>query len=65
MYRIFVTNLKTRPRNVIPNYDKRADVDNSIKEAQHEGIPAVPSENSKAIMRFFRLSCLHITYGDG
>jgi len=58
VYRIFVTNLMTRPHNVIRNYDKRADVENSIKEAQHEGILAIPSKKFQSNHTFFQIAML-------
>lgn len=58
MYRIFVTNLTQRPHKVIIRYDKRADVENCIGEAQREGILAIPSKNFHANGMFFQLVML-------
>jgi hypothetical protein len=57
-YRIFVTNRTTRPHNVIAEYDKRADVENSVKEAQDEGIMAIPSKRFRANSTFFQIVML-------
>jgi hypothetical protein len=54
-YRVFVTNLDERPHAVIARYDRRADVENLIKEAQHEGILAVPSRHFQANHAFFQI----------
>lgn len=53
-YRVFVTNLKKAAHKVITRYDQRAEVENLIKEAQHEGILAVPSKNFHANHAFFQ-----------
>jgi len=58
MYRIFVTNLTHRPHKVIKRYDKRADVENCIGEAQREGILAIPSKNFHTNAFFFQLVML-------
>jgi hypothetical protein len=58
MYRIFVTNLTQRPHKVITLYDKRADVENCIGEAQREGILAIPSKNFHTNGMFFQLVML-------
>ncbi len=55
-YRVFITNRQTRPHNVIAEYDKRADVENSIKEAQSEGIMAIPSKKFRKNQCFFQLA---------
>ena len=55
-YRVFITNRITRPHNVITEYDKRADVENSIKEAQSEGIMAIPSKKFINNRAFFQLA---------
>ena len=57
-YRVFVTNLKTKPHNVIRRYDKRADVENCIGEAQREGILAIPSKKIRSNQVFFQLVML-------
>jgi hypothetical protein len=36
LYRVFVTNAKSRPHHVIDDYDQRANVENLIGEAQRE-----------------------------
>jgi len=54
-YRVFITNRTTRPHNVIAEYDKRADVENSIKEAQSEGIMAIPSRKFRTNRAFFQI----------
>jgi len=58
MYRIFVTDLTQRPHKVITRYDKRADVENCIGEAQREGILAIPSKNFHTNGFFFQLVML-------
>ncbi len=55
-YRVFITNRTTRPHNVIAEYDKRADVENSVKEAQSEGIMAIPSKKFINNRAFFQLA---------
>lgn len=57
-YRIFVTNLSLRPHNVIARYDKRADVENSIGEAQREGILAIPSKKFQSSHAYFQIVML-------
>jgi len=57
-YRVFVTNLKTKPHNAIRRYDKRADVENCIGEAQREGIQAIPSKKFQSNQVFFQLVML-------
>jgi len=58
LYRIFVTNLKGKPHTVIAKYDKRADVENSIGEAQREGILAIPSKKFQSNHAFFQIVML-------
>ena len=58
LYRIFVTDLKHRPHKVIKNYDKRADVENCIEEAQKEGILSIPSKRFLSNMVFFQIVML-------
>lgn len=58
MYRVFVTNLQKKPHNVIADYDKRADVENSIGEAQREGILAIPSKRFQSNHAFFQIVML-------
>lgn len=57
-YRIFVTDISLRPHNVIRTYDKRADIENSVKEAQHEGILAIPSKKFQSNHAFFQIVML-------
>lgn len=58
LYRIFTTDLKNRPHKVIKNYDKRADVENCIEEAQKEGILSIPSKRFLSNMVFFQITML-------
>lgn len=58
IYRMFVTNLSSRPHEVIAEYDKRADVENLIGEAQHEGILAIPSKRFQSHHAFFQIVML-------
>jgi len=58
VYRVFVTNLQLRPHNVIVRYDKRADVENSIGEAQREGILAIPSKKFQSNHAYFQIVML-------
>lgn len=58
LYRAFVTNLKGKPHHVIAKYDKRADVENSIGEAQREGILAIPSKKFQSNHAFFQIVML-------
>jgi Transposase DDE domain group 1 len=57
-YRVFVTNDARRPHNVIKDYDKRASVENCIKEAQHEGLLAIPSKSFQSHHAFFQIVML-------
>ncbi len=54
VHRVFVTNLSLKPHNVIARYDKRADVENSIGEAQREGILAIPSKKFQSNHAYFQ-----------
>lgn len=58
VYRVFVTNEKLRPHNVIDRYDQRADVENLIGEAQREGLLAIPSKNFQAHHAFLQIVML-------
>ena len=58
VYRVFVTNLRLRPHHVIKRYDKRADVENSIGEAQREGILAIPSKKFQSNHAYFQIVML-------
>ena len=53
VYRVFVTNERMRPHNVINQYDQRADAENLIGEAQREGIVAIPSKRFQSHHAFF------------
>lgn len=58
LYRIFSTDLKNRPHKIIKNYDKRADVENCIEEAQKEGVLSIPSKRFLSNMVFFQIIML-------
>lgn len=58
MHRCFVTNLKGQPHQVIALYDQRASVEAAIKEAQQEGILAIPSRRFWSNHAFFQLVML-------
>jgi hypothetical protein len=58
LYRIFATNLKGKPHTVIARYDGRASVENAIKEAQQEGLLAIPSKRFWSNHAFFQLVML-------
>ena len=58
VYRVFVTNLKLRPHNVIARYDPRADVENCIGEAQREGLFAIPSKKFQTNYAYFQIVML-------
>jgi hypothetical protein len=57
-YRIFATNISWRPHAVIKRYDKRASVESLIKEAQAEGILAIPSRRFLSNHAFFQITML-------
>lgn len=57
-YRIFCTNLMTKPHKVIARYDKRADVENLVGEAKREGLEAIPSGKFKNNYAFFQIVML-------
>lgn len=57
-YRIFATNLSWRPHAVIKRYDTRASVESLIKEAQQEGILAIPSRRFLSNHAFFQIVML-------
>ena len=57
-YRIFCTNLRTKPHKVIAEYDKRADVENLIAEAKREGVDAIPSSKFKNNYAYFQIFML-------
>lgn len=58
LYRVFVTNAKGRPHQVIDDYDQRAEVENLIGEAQREGVLAIPSKRFQAHHAFFQIVML-------
>ena len=58
IYRVFVTNLSGRSHKIIDEYDKRADVENSIGEAQREGIIAIPSKKFQSNHAYFQIVML-------
>lgn len=58
VYRVFVTNERMRPHNVINQYDQRADAENLIGEAQREGVVATPSKRFQSHHAFFQIVML-------
>ncbi len=54
-YRIFATNISWKAHGVIKRYDKRASVESLIKEAQNEGILAIPSRRFLRNHVFFQI----------
>ena len=58
VYRVFVTNLSRKPHNVIAEFDKRADVENLVGEAQREGILAIPSKKFQSNHAYFQIVML-------
>jgi len=58
MYRTFVTNEKGRVHEVIERHDQRANVENLIREAQQEGVLAIPSKRFQAHHAFFQIVML-------
>ncbi len=58
LYRIFVTSLQGKPHTIISRYDGRASVENAIKEAQQEGLLAIPSKRFWSNHAFFQLVML-------
>jgi hypothetical protein len=58
VYRIFVTSLKGKPHTAIARYEGRASVENAIKEAQQEGLLAIPSKRFWSNHAFFQLVML-------
>ena len=58
VYRVFVTDKKKRPHKVIKDYDKRADAENCIEEAQQEGVLAIPSKRFQTHYAFFQIVML-------
>lgn len=57
-YRIFVTSLTKKAHKVIEEYDKRADSENLIGEAQREGLAAIPSSKFANNYAYFQLVML-------
>ena len=57
-YRVFCTNLRAKPHQVIAEYDKRADVENLIAEAKREGVDAIPSRKFKNNYAYFQIFML-------
>jgi hypothetical protein len=55
VYRVFATERTEAPYLVIDDYDKRADVENVIGEAQHEGLLAIPSRSFQSHHAFFQI----------
>ena len=58
MHRVFVTNESGKSYTVIRMYDKRASVEGMIKEAQQEGILAIPSKRFLSNHCFFQIVML-------
>lgn len=58
VYRVFATNLCGKPHKIIAEYDRRADVENSIGEAQREGVLAVPSRKFQSNHAYFQIVML-------
>lgn len=59
VYRVFATNLKKAPHKVIKEYDGRANAENHVKEAQREGILAIPSKRYQSNAVYFQLVMLN------
>jgi hypothetical protein len=58
MHRVFATNCNGLPHTVIKAYDKRASIESLIKEAQQEGILAIPSKRFLSNHCFFQIVML-------
>lgn len=58
MHRVFATNISGKPHTVIVAYDKRASIEGMIKEAQQEGILAIPSRRFLSNHAFFQIVML-------
>jgi len=54
-YRMFVTNVKARPHEVVRDYDQRAGVENLIGETQREGMIAIPSKRFQSHHAYFQI----------
>ncbi len=57
-YRCFVTNLRDKAHRVVARYDRRANVEGRIKEAQQEGILAIPSRRFWSNHAYFQVVML-------
>ena len=57
-YRVFCTCLAGPAHQVITEYDKRADVENLVGEAKHEGLDMLPSAKFKNNYAFFQIVML-------
>jgi hypothetical protein len=57
-YRCFVTNLPGKAHRVVTRYDQRANVEGRIKEAQQEGILAIPSRRFWSNHAYFQVVML-------
>lgn len=57
-YRCFATNLRSRAHRVVARYDCRAKVEGRIKEAQQEGILAIPSRRFWSNHAYFQVVML-------
>ena len=57
-YRVFATSLKWQPHLVTKKYDKRADVENCIRESHDEGILAIPSKRFLSNHVYFQIVML-------
>ena len=58
MHRVFATNMHEKPHTVIVAYDKRALIESMIKEAQQEGILAIPSRRFASNHTYFQIVML-------
>jgi hypothetical protein len=54
--RIFCTKVAGPAHQVIAEYDKRADIENLVSDAKHEGLEMIPWPNSKTTTPFSK-SC--------
>jgi hypothetical protein len=58
LYRVFATNHRGRPHQVIAQYDQRAVAEALVAEAQREGLLAIPSKRFQAHHAFFQIVML-------
>jgi len=58
MHRVFATNIGAKAHTVIVTYDRRASIEGLIKEAQQEGILAIPSRRFLSNHAFFQIVML-------